>query len=250
MSHTNTAAWLKEVKTKFEIGPADFYTPAAGELLIENRAVAINPVDWMNQDGLYPPKSVPAILGNDLAGAVVQLGVGVQGFEKGQRVLAHSNAWADGDIRRGPFQKFVVVPAMSVSKIPDDMEFAEAASLPLALSTAAIGLFSQTHLALPRPSTPQPTASNKALLLWGGSSSVGAAVLQLAKAAGLEVLVVTSANNADLIRELGATMAYDYQSPTIVEDLVKDAKQYKIIGAYDGEYRCRNEHKTRLLTTI
>lgn len=246
MSNTNTAAWLKEVNTKFEVSETDLYIPAAGELLIENRAVAINPVDWMNQDGHYPPKSVPAILGNDLAGIVVQLGEGVHGFKEGQRVLAHSNAWADGDIRHGPFQKFVAVPAMSASQIPDSMEFAEAASLPLALSTAAIGLFSQAHLALPLPSAHVAGASTKALLVWGGSSSVGTAAIQLAKAAGLEVLVVTSAKNAKVAQQLGATMVYDYNSATVVEDLIKDAKQYDIVGAYDGKYWSLIEDKDSL----
>lgn len=237
MSDTNTAAWLNEVNTKSEISTAPQHTPATGELLIKNHAIAINPVDWMNQDGLYPPKSVPAILGNDLAGTIVQLGDGVQGFEIGQRVLAHSNAWFDGESRRGPFQEFVIVPAMSASQIPDSMGFAEAASLPLSLSTAAIGLFSPAHLALDHPSARPSAPAAKALLLWGGSSSVGIAVLQLAKAAGLEVLVVTSAKNASVVQGLGSAMVYDYHSPTMVEDLIRDAKQYQVVGAYDGMYR-------------
>lgn len=234
MSSRNTAAWLREPKTELSIGAAEMHKPGPGEVLIENCAVAINPVDWMNQDGLYPPKSLPAILGNDLAGKILQVGEGVTSLSPNQRILAHTNSWFQEDQRYGPFQRLVIAPAASTCPIPDDMGYAEAASLPLSISTAAIALFGQEYFNLPPP-THKPAPSTRALLVWGASSSVGTAVVQLANAARLKVLAVTSAKNTDLVYGLGAAKVYDYHSTNVVDDIVNDLQQYELIGAYDGE---------------
>lgn len=112
------------------------------------------------------------------------------------------------------------------------MAFTDAAVLPLALSTAAVGLYGKGFLRLPPPqasSTPAEGGSNsnsnnkkkQVILVWGGSSSVGAAAIQLARASGVAVVATASARNLDaLTAQLGADRAFDHRSPTVVADVV------------------------------
>lgn len=123
--------------------------------------------------------------------------------------------------------------------MPADMSFAEASVLPLALSTAALGLYSKESLSLPPPQT-EPRSASKAILVWGGSSSVGAVAIQLAKASGVTVLTTTSSQNLGAATSrLGADYAFDYRSPTVVDDLVRVAGELKeggteFVGVYDA----------------
>jgi hypothetical protein len=116
------------------------------------------------------------------------------------------------------------------ARIPDSMSYEYAAVLPLGLSTAACGLFQKDHLALQYPSIP-PKPSGKTLLVWGGSTSVGCNAIQLAVAAGYEVITTASPRNFALVRKLGASYAFDYNSATVVEDIIKAFKGKTLAGA-------------------
>jgi NADPH:quinone reductase-like Zn-dependent oxidoreductase len=103
----------------------------------------------------------------------------------------------------------------------------------LALSTAAHGLYQKDMLNLPLP-TNDPKSIGKALVVWGGSSAVGAATIQLAKASGLEVIATASPRNFDMVKGLGASAVFDYSSASIVDDIVARLKDKNVAGAYDG----------------
>jgi len=114
--------------------------------------------------------------------------------------------------------------------IPRTMAYENAAVLPLALSTAACGLFQRDHLALQHPSaTPRPTG--KTLLVWGGSTSVGSNAIQLAVAAGYEVITTSSPRNFEYVTKLGASQVFDYNSTTVVDDIIEAFKGKTIAGA-------------------
>ena len=88
---------------------------------------------------------------------------------------------------------------------------------------------------MPYPSlNPQPL--NKTILVWGGSSSVGALAIQLATASGAKVVAVASKHNHDFVKKLGAVEALDYKDPSIVEDAVKAIKAAggEFVGVYDA----------------
>ena len=76
---------------------------------------------------------------------------------------------------------------------------------------------------------PKPT--RKTLLVWGGSTSVGSNAIQLAVAAGYEVITTASPNNFDYVKNLGASEVFDYKSKTIVSDLIRAFKDRTIAGA-------------------
>lgn len=105
--------------------------------------------------------------------------------------------------------------------------------LPLSVSTAAAGLYQKDVLGLSYP-TERPVPTGTTLLVWGGSTSVGCSVIQLAKASGLKVFATASEHNFDLLKELGADKVFDYKSKSITDDIIKELKGEKVAGAYDS----------------
>ena len=95
-------------------------------------------------------------------------------------------------------------------------------------------MYPPDHLALDFPSH-DPKPSGKTLLVWGGSSSVGCCVIQLAVASGLRVVATCSARNFELCRRLGASEVFDHKSETVVEDLIEALGRGKCAGVYNGK---------------
>ena len=233
MSTSNEAAWLPEKGARLKIMATEQYMPKAGEILVRNKSVAINPVDWKMQDSGYFISSYPVILGTDIAGEVAAAGEGVTRFQTGQRVLAHVIGIETRKPSDGSFQTYSTVPAAAAAPIPDSMSFEAASVLPLGLSTAAAGLYQSSGLKLPFPSH-NPKSTGKTILVWGGSSSVGASAIQLAVASGVDVVSTASKKNFDLVKKLGAKEVFDYAQTNVVEDLVAYLKDKQVAGAYDG----------------
>ena len=105
--------------------------------------------------------------------------------------------------------------------------------LPLAVNTAGLGLFARDHLKLPLPST-APRASGKTIFIYGGSTSVGAAAIQLAKAAGVHVVTVAGKANHEYCKALGADDVLDYKDADWVEKVAAAMEGKSIAGAYDS----------------
>jgi NADPH:quinone reductase-like Zn-dependent oxidoreductase len=235
---TNAAAWFVAPGKKLEVGPAPYAAPGEGEIVIRNRAVAINPVDWavaqipMIQKRGFPWLKFPAVLGEDLAGEVAAVGPGVTRFKVGDRVVAFAAGGNENRNRNSEcaFQLYVVVADYMASPIPDNMTFETAAVMPLGLSTAACGLFQKDFLALQHPSADaKPTG--KTVVITGGATSVGCNAIQLAKNAGYEVFTTASPKNVDYLQSLGASQVFDYHSKTMVKDIVAALKGKTCAGA-------------------
>lgn len=223
---SNTAAWQTASKAKtLEVKSAPYTSPRENEIVIKNGAVAINPIDWLLQDMgtkmTHTWLKYPCIFGFDTAGEVVEIGPGVTRFKVGDRVVGHANGTDEkyNSPAHGGFQAYTVLLVNAASPIPHTMSYESAAVLPLGLSTAACGLFQKDQLALQYPSTsPKPTG--KTVLVWGGSTSVGCNAIQLAVAAGYEVITTCSPKNFAYVKKLGASQAFDYNSKTVVTDLI------------------------------
>jgi NADPH:quinone reductase-like Zn-dependent oxidoreductase len=232
---TNTAAWINAKNAELEVGPAPYTPPGDDQIVIRNRAVAINPLDWIIQVAgslAYRWLSYPTVLGSDTAGEVAEVGKEVTRFRVGDRVLGHA-VGTDKDSNsaaEGTFQHYTVVLERMAAPIPDAMPFEDAAVLPLAVSTAACGLFQADQLGLRHPSAkPEPTGET--LLVWGGSTSVGSNAIQLAAAAGYEVITTASPRNFDYVKSLGAAQVFDYNSPSVVPDIIAAFKARTLAGA-------------------
>lgn len=231
----NTAAWINAQHAQLESGPAPYTPPGDDQIVIRNRAVAINPLDWIIQVAgnlAYRWLSYPTVLGSDTAGEVAEVGKAVTRFRVGDRVLGHA-VGTDKDSNRaaeGTFQQYTVVLERMASPIPDAMPFEDAAVLPLAVSTAACGLFQTDQLGLRHPSAKaEPTGQT--VLVWGGSTSVGSNAIQLAAAAGYEVITTASPRNFDYVKSLGAGQFFDYNSPSVIPDIIAALAGRTLAGA-------------------
>lgn len=242
----NRAAYLMGEKVRpLSVKPAPYPSPGPAQLLVRVAAVAVNPIEHIKQDLgglLYGWVKFPHVLGYDVAGTVVEVGsdaTATKRFRPGDRVVGQAlgSEKKFNDPAMGAFQHFVLLQANVVSPIPDSLSFEKAAVLPLALSTASCGLFQKDQLALRHPVA---SANNngaekdekETLLIWGGSTSVGCNAIQLARAAGYEVITTCSPRNFDLAKSLGAAAAFDYRDPAAaVSEIVQFCRGKKVVGA-------------------
>ncbi len=232
---TNTAAWLPGTQAKLQVSAAPYTHPRDYEIVVKNRAVAINPIDWVIQiagNMAFPWIRFPFILGSDLAGDIVEVGAAVTRFKVDDRVIAHA---VGTDAKRnsaaeGSFQTYTVALENMASPIPSDLSYERASVLPLGLSTAACGLFQKDFLALDYPSA-SPRPNGRTLLVWGGSTSVGSNAIQLAVAAGYEVFTIASPRNFEYVKKLGATHAFDYNDENVVRKLSEALASKTLAGA-------------------
>lgn len=245
MAPQNRAAYtIKPKSGPFQIKDAPYTPPKAGQLVVKTHALAINPVDALLPEFggvIMTFIKYPTILGNDVAGEVVEIGEGVKRFQPGDRALGHA---VGGDPERntsieGAFQHYVVLLEDMTSPISDGMSYERACVIPLGCSTAAVGLFQDDQLALRLPialSHEKTTGetlrtTGETLLIWGGSTSVGSNAIQLAVAAGYTVITTCSPRNFAYCKDLGASQTFDYNSKTIVPDITAALKGKKVVGA-------------------
>ncbi|KAL8408924.1 hypothetical protein RB594_007385 [Gaeumannomyces avenae] len=171
----------------------------------------------------------PFITGSDVAGVVVEVGPDATRFKVGDRVVGHALGM-EKKHNKSPmcgFQLYTVLLAKMASPVPESIPLARAAVIPLGLSTASCGLFQKDQLGLRHPTTSrsqQETEAPEVVLIWGGSSSVGCSAIQLATAAGYQVVTTCSPKNFELVRSLGAKAAFDYKSKTAVEDVARECR--------------------------
>ncbi len=177
--------------------------PAAGEVLIAVSASGINRPDVLQREGLYPPPAGASDLpGLEVAGVIVSGDVGELhevGLKLGDRVCAL--------VSGGGYADHCVAPIGQCLPVPDGLTDVEAASLPETFFTVWANLFDRVGL-----------KSGETLLVQGGSSGIGVAAIQLARAAGATVLVtVGSDEKAAACIALGAHHAINYRTEDFAE---------------------------------
>ncbi|EMD31433.1 hypothetical protein CERSUDRAFT_60078 [Gelatoporia subvermispora B] len=208
--------FLTKKHGEWEVGTAEVSTPGPGQLLIKVEATALNPAEWKIQVFGVLVEEYPAILGVDAAGTVEAVGEGVTGFAVGDRVLIRGYFVKD----KGTFQQYALAEAAVSVRIPKNMTFDQAASIPLALTTAALALFDPSGAGLP-PSWEESGRgkfAGKPFVIFGGATSVGQygvsspsdPTIQLAKLSGFSPIIATaSPSNANYLCSLGATHVLD-----------------------------------------
>ncbi|CUS55463.1 Putative Zn-dependent oxidoreductase PA5234 [hydrothermal vent metagenome] len=150
-----------------------------GEVLVRVKAASVNFPDLLMSQGRYQMKpELPFTQGMECAGIVETVGEGVSAFSPGDRVV--------GGNKTGAFAEFALLPASSLSLVPDNMGFAEAAAYPAAYLTAYVALVRRANL--------QP---GETLLVHGASGGVGMAAVDVGKLLGATV-IATSASDAKL----------------------------------------------------
>ncbi|KAL7273042.1 Type I Polyketide synthase [Rhizina undulata] len=201
VAQTQKAAIYEQAGEKPVLGERPVPTPAPNQVLVKVVSAGVNSVDWKLIKYRIFIEEFPSAIGKDIAGIVEKVGDEVKDFKVGDRVIYQSN-YESAD--HGGFQQYSVQDATLVSKIPDNVDFDSAATVPLASLTALVGLFSP-------PGIPQAgTNSTKSILILGGASNVGQFAIQLARIAGIENINTTaSPKNKELCLKLGATHFFD-----------------------------------------
>ncbi|KAG1844068.1 chaperonin 10-like protein [Suillus subalutaceus] len=204
MSPQQKALFLPKKQGNFEIGSRTIPSPGAGQLLVKIQSAALNPIDYKIKDTGMFVTDYPAILGNDIAGIVEEVGEGVNNFRKGDRVLAHG---------KSAFQQYTLTVASFTAKIPSSESFDSAATVPLGLDTALMGLYGNhfgAGITPPWTKSASGHESNKPIVILGGSSSVGSYAIQLARLSEFYPIITTaSPSNEELVRNYGATHFFD-----------------------------------------
>jgi zinc-binding alcohol dehydrogenase family protein len=178
---------------------------AAGtDLLVQVKAISVNPVDTKIRATVDPPAGEWKVLGWDAAGIVRAVGPEVTRFTPGDRV------WYAGDISRpGTNSEIHLVDERIVGHMPKSLDFAQAAALPLTSITAWEMLFDRLGL------KPGKQPSNECLLIIGAAGGVGSIMTQLARRLTALTVIGTASRPATQawVRELGAHHVIDHSKP-------------------------------------
>lgn len=194
-------------------------TPAAGEVVIEVVASALNRADVMQRQGLYPlPPGTSPYPGLEVSGRISSLGPGVTGWQVGDEVCAL--------LTGGGYAQRVAVPAGQLLTVPKGIGLVEAAGLPEVTATVWSNLVMTAGL-----------KKGETLLVHGGMGGVGTTAIQIAKALGARVVTtVGGPEKAERARELGADVAIDYRT----EDFAEHGPYDVILDVIGGAYLERN----------
>ncbi|MGD6747521.1 NAD(P)H-quinone oxidoreductase [Streptomyces sp. BH106] len=217
---------MKAVSIKEPGGPevlqwvdAEDPVPAAGEVVVDVVASAVNRADVMQRMGLYPvPAGASPYPGLEVSGRIGVVGAGVTGWKVGDEVCAL--------LTGGGYAQKVAVPAGQLLTVPKGVGLVEAAGLPEAVATVWSNLVMTAHL-----------EEGETLLVHGGAGGVGTAAIQIAKAVGARVVTtVGGPEKAARAKELGADVAVDYRA----QDFTEHGPYDVILDVVGGQYLERN----------
>jgi NADPH:quinone reductase-like Zn-dependent oxidoreductase len=189
------------------------------EILVQVHAAGLNPIDYMIPKGAFKPIlrfQLPATLGSDLAGVVVEIGSRVTRFKPGDAVFA-----SIFDLGNGALAEFAAVPENAAALKPANLDFVQAASIPMVGLTSWQALKERAHL---KP--------GQKVFIPAGAGGIGTFAIQLAKHLGAKVGTTTSTGKVDLLRSLGADEVIDYKKQNF-EDVLRDYDA--VLGTVRGD---------------
>jgi NADPH:quinone reductase-like Zn-dependent oxidoreductase len=191
-----------------EIGELGKPIITENEILVQAYASSVNPVDWKIRNGsmkIFTGKKFPKGLGGDIAGKIVEIGEKITGFAVGGEVYGKISGF-----NGNAYAEYVVAKPEDLALKPTNLNFNEAAAVPLAALTAYQALVNHGEL----------TKDSK-VLINGCSGGVGHFAIQIAKAMGAEVTGVCSTKNVALAKELGANFVIDYTKENVTSNKEK-----------------------------
>jgi NADPH:quinone reductase-like Zn-dependent oxidoreductase len=204
-----------------DIGISDVPRPTLkpSELLVQVHAAGVNPIDNIIPTGIFKPVlrfRLPATLGSDLAGVVTEVGSGVTRFRPGDAVFA-----SIFDTGTGSIAEFAVVPESAAAMKPANLDFVQAASIPMVGLTSWQALNERAIL-----------RAGQKVFIPAGSGGIGTFAIQLAKHLGAKVGASTSTGNVELVSSLGADEVVDYKK----QEFEKVLRDYDaVLGTVRGD---------------
>lgn len=224
-----------EVLVEAELEPP---SPISTEVLVEVHAAGLNPVDYKTRSGsgvaawAGPPPYVP---GWDVAGVVVSSGYGVTRLQPGDRVFGMPRFPRAG----GGYAEYVTAPSLQLARMPDGLDFQQAAALPLAALTAWQSLVDGAAV-----------SPGQVVLVHGAAGGVGHIAVQIAAARGATVIATARRESHDFLRELGASELVDREAVPVGQagrdvDVVVD-----LVGGRETSAALRALHAGGVLLAI
>jgi putative PIG3 family NAD(P)H quinone oxidoreductase len=210
-------------------GTRDVPQPQAGEVLVKVAAAGINGPDLVQRRGHYPPpKGATDLLGLEVAGEIVAVGGGVDGWKVGDTLCGLTNG--------GGYAEYVPVDATHCLPIPKGLTPVEAAGLPESFFTVWSNVFMGAASLQP----------GETFLVHGGAGGLGTTSIQLGKAFGAKVYATDSPDaRCEICRELGADGVIDYNAEDFVEIVREAGGADVILDTVGGPYIERNIKATR-----
>lgn len=182
-------------------------TPQAHEILVETKAISVNPVDFKVRANdailsMINGPERPIIIGWDIAGIVREVGEEVSKFKVGDAVFGMVNFPGTGNA----YAELVAAPADQMAAIPSGISFEDAAASTLAALTALQALEGRVK-------------KGDKVLIHAGSGGVGHFAIQIAKSMGAHVITTSSGRNKEFVMSLGADAHIDYRTQKFEEEL-------------------------------
>lgn len=199
---------LKRYGKSDQLAFADIPRPVIkpDEMLVQVHAAGLNPIDNLVPTGTFKPilkLRLPATMGSDLAGVVVEVGNRVTRFKLGDAVFA-----SIFDLGTGALAEYAVVPESVAAVKPTNLDFVQAASIPMVGLTSWQALKERARI-----------KSVQKVFIPAGSGGIGTFAIQLAKYLGATVGTTTSTGNVGLVQRLGADEVIDYKKQEFEEVL-------------------------------
>ena len=173
------------------------------ELLVQVKDTTVNHVDIVKASGAVRqifPIELPWIPGHEFSGIIEEAGKEIESLKPGEAVF--------GNISQGGYAEYLAVNEDSIVRLPKNLTFPQAASVPVAAQTAWQGIFEHGNL-----------AAGQTILIHGGAGAVGAYAVQFAHNIGANVIVTASAGDKDFLSGIGANQVIDYRSENFEEEI-------------------------------
>jgi NADPH:quinone reductase-like Zn-dependent oxidoreductase len=232
--------------------------PREGEVLVAVKACALNHLDIWVRIGLPIETTMPHIGGSDVAGVVEEPGPGVTGVQAGKRVVINPSLscgnceWCRkgeeclcdrfrilGEHTQGGLAEYVVAPAANLFEIPGDIDFVDAAAAPLAFATAWRALMTRARL-----------RAGETVLITGASGGVSTAAIQIAKMVGAKVFAVTTTENVERVKALGADVVYDRNAVDYSKEIWRDTSKRGVDVVLDSVGEATWKQNVRTLAKL
>ena len=219
---THTAVVTVATRAPLELRQVLTVQPSEGEVRVRVEWSASTPLDLHQADGGLLVQH-PQVLGDGIAGTVVEVGPGVERLKLNDKVFG----FAFGSQKEKAHQTYATVAENLFGVIPVGVTMQEAVTLPNNFVTAYHTTVTDLGLSLPwpKPADFTPHHAEDPILIWGGSSSVGQYELQVLKYFGYHNLLTTaSPKHHDLLKSYGATQVFDYNDPDVTKSILASGR--------------------------
>ncbi|KAI0181189.1 GroES-like protein [Hypoxylon sp. FL1284] len=217
-TRTHQAVVITNPRAPLELRQVPTASPVGDEVLVRVAWTASTPFDLHQADGGLLVES-PQRTGAASAGVVAEVGPDATRFKVGDRIFGYAHLRPEWKAH----QEYATAPEWVFGKVPDGFSMEQAVTLPENLVTAFHTMVTDLDLPAPwpKPSGYVPPRAEDRVLVWGGASSVGQYMIAVLRFYGYRHVVATaSPRHHAYLAERGAEACFDYNSPTVVEDLL------------------------------